>query len=276
MLITNLLLAGSVAYAGVRTVIQPKQPVVVPPKKSAQGAAVIVEPTTAPQSVINAFGGELTLAERRHLAVAATSFWLNVGGFFFAPLTFVSIPLTIYSTVPVLEAGCRSLYAEGRLKPSVINSILLVSTLATEHYFSAATIAWLHHTFRQVGRRLQNAGEQVKAEINGELGDLLRQALGEAPDTIWVVNSTSEGQTVELKVPFTEVKIGDIVVVNKGEFVPVEGVVTAGAAKLNLLLLNRSPTPVAVSVGDHVATAAFVMEGRLCVQVEQLRPSNAP
>lgn len=279
MYITNLLVAGGVAYAGVKTVVGQRMPAkVVRTGSTASGGDLKQAAATSSVEVATDEPMRLTLAERRHLAIAATSFWLTVGGLIWAPLTLASIPLTLYSTVPILEAGCRSLYVEGRLKPSVINSILLVSTLVTDHYLPAAAITWLHHTFRQLGQRAQVVGEQVTTEVNNELGDLLRQATGGAPRTVWVVNdmadedgTAAENSSVEMKVAFSDVKVGDIVVVNRGEFIPVEGVVTAGTAKVNLFLLTRSPTPVNVGVGDKVYTATFVVEGRIRVQVEKIQ-----
>ena len=271
MVITNLLVAGSVAYAGVKTIATqhalakanrtaPKEP---------RTTILNTTPTVQIEEARKLQDG-LTLAERRHRAVAATSFWLAIGGLLFPPLTVASVPLTIYSTIPVLEAGCRSLYAEGRLKPSVINSILLVSTLVSEHYLPAATIAWLHHTFRHLGRQAQTMGEQMTTDVSQELGDLVRQAMGGAPRTAWVIRDT-----VEVKVPFADVKVGDVIVVNRGEFIPVAGVITGGTAKVNLLLLTRSPTPVEVGIGDPVYAATFVIEGRVQVQVDKLPTADA-
>lgn len=263
MLITNLLVAGSVAYAGVRTVVTQQPPVKVP--RTVKESGLMTAPTVELADLPTDQEG-VTLAERRHRAVATTSFWLAVGGLLFPPLTVASVPLTIYSTIPILEAGCRSLYAEGRVKPSVVNSILLVSTLVSDHYLPAAAIAWLHHSFRLVGRRAQTVSEQMTSEVSNELSDLVRQAMGAPPRTAWVVRDT-----VEVKLPFDEVQVGDILVVNRGEFVPVEGVVTTGSAKVNLLLITRSANPVAVAAGDRVYPTTFVMEGRLHVQVEKLR-----
>lgn len=265
MLITNLLVAGSVAYAGVKTVVTHHAPVKAARSTVKDGAVIMNATPTVQIEDDRKVQDGLTLAERRQRAVAATSFWLAIGGLWFPPLTIASVPLTLYSTIPILEAGCRSLYSEGRLKPSVVNSILLVSTLVSEHYLPAATIAWLHHTFRHVGRQAQAVGEQMSTEASNELVELVRQAMGGAPRAVWVIRDT-----IEVKVPFSDVKVGDIIVVSRGEFIPVAGVVTGGAAKVNLLLLTRSPAPVAVSIGDMVYATTFVTEGRLLVRVEKL------
>lgn len=267
MLITNLLVAGGVAYAGVKTVVAHRQP--VPAQQTVKSNPLMKGPTVELVDLPGEQDG-VTLAERRHRAVATTSFWLAVGGLFFPALTVASVPLTVYSTIPIWEAGCRSLYAEGRVKPSVANSILLVGALVGDHYLPAATIAWLHHTFRLLGRRAQTVSEQITSEVSNELSDLVRQAMGAPPRTAWVIRDT-----VEVKLPFDEVQVGDTLVINRGEFVPVEGIVTTGAAKVNLLLLTRSANPVEIAAGDRVYPATFVMEGRLHVQVEKLRSTQS-
>lgn len=271
MLITNLLVAGSVAYAGVKTITTQHAMVKAARTANKEQSGTILNTTRTVQiEQERKLQDGIPLAERRHRAVAATSFCLAIGGLLFPPLTVASVPLTIYSTIPVLEAGCRSLYAEGRMKPSVINSILLVSTLVSEHYLPAATIAWLHHTFRQLGRQAQTMGEQMTTEVSQELSDLVRQAMGGVPRTAWVIRDT-----VEVKVPFSDVKVGDVIVVNRGEFIPVTGVVTGGSAKVNLLLITRSPTPHEVGIGDPVYATTFVIEGRVQVQVDKLPSADA-
>ena len=262
MLITNLLVAGSVAYAGVKTATgttqhQPNLPPSTDLSQAAQSEPVVT--TTNPTNLP-------TLAQRRQRALAATSMWLTVGGVFIPSLTLVSIPLTGYSAVPILEAGCRSLFREGRFKPSVLNSILIGSTLLSDHYFTAAAFAWLHHTFQQFGQQIQNKGQQVSNEINGEVGELLRQAMGGPPRTVWFVQDG-----IEVKVPFEQIKVGDVVVISRGEFIPVDGVVISGNATVNLLLLTRSPNPESVQIGDKVYTSTFVTEGRITIRVEEIR-----
>lgn len=262
MLITNLLVAGSVAYAGVKTATVPtqRQPNSISSTELSQATnsepvVTTTDPTNLP-----------TLAQRRQRALAATSMWLSVGGVFIPSLTLVSIPLTVYSAVPILEAGCRSLFREGRLKPSVINSILIGSTLLGDHYFTAAAFAWLHHAFQQVGQQIQSKGQQVSNEINGEVGELLRQAMGGPPRTVWLVQ---EG--IEVKVPFEQIKVGDVVVISRGEFIPVDGAVISGTATVNLLLITRSPNPETVQIGDKVYTNTFVTEGRINIRVDEIR-----
>lgn len=276
MIITDALVASGIAYAGIKTLWQSRKQT---PAKTTQAGMTNRNATDKPangtvttqvESLQMMLSG-VTLQDRRQLAMATTAFWLSIGGWFFPPLTLASVPLTIYTTVPVLEAAIEGLFLEGRIKPSLVNSILLVSTLLSEHYTAASAISWLHHSFRQIGRRLQSVGDHMSTEVNQEVGDWVRQAMGGAPREVWVVSNTGENNSVEMKIPFADLKIGDTLVISRGEFIPVDGVITVGEAKLNLLLLTRSTTPVTVGVGDKVYTTAFVLEGRIRIQVENIR-----
>jgi cation transport ATPase len=99
--------------------------------------------------------------------------------------------------------------------------------------------------------------------------------MGGSPQTVWVERSTgaepSMEQGIEMKIPFDELRTGDILVANRGEFIPVNGLVTSGEATLNLLLLTRSGTPMTVATGDRVYRGAFVTEGRLRITVDPLQ-----
>ncbi len=284
MLVTNLLVSGSVAYAGVKTLVDHHRTarsgqrendsayvINTPSNVRAANASQSPPKAKATMRTDDVASGEPTLQERRQRTAAATAMWLGIGGLFWSPLTIIGAPLTIYSSISIFESAGRSLYSEGRLRPSVINSILLVSTLVTENYLSAATISWLHHSFKQIGQRLQATGEQMATDIEGEFGDLLRQAAGGAPKMVWVVQEGTDGQGVEVKVPFTELKAGDILVANRGELIPVNGVVATGEATLNLLLLTHSSSPMTVCAGERVYKGAFVAEGSIRIQVDQIQ-----
>jgi cation transport ATPase len=279
MLITTLLVAGSAVYVGVKTAATSWR---CKPTQQAQHAQ------TSPSSVIavtvvgrtNAANGSINdtdddpgkaeerskarLSERRYRAVAATSVWLTLGGILFPPLTIMSIPLTVYSTVPILESGYRSLFGEGRIRPSVINSALIASTLLTDRYLPAAALTWLHHAVRHMSLQIQEVVDLAKSEVTSDLSDLASQVMGNSPRTVWKVN-----ENVEIQTPFAELQIGDVIVSSRGEFIPVEGIVTAGEATVSMVLRSGVSTPVPVVEGDRVYARSFVTEGRIRIKIEQ-------
>ena len=276
MFITNLLVAGSIAYIGLKSLPIGKQRWWQRGKQSdmawssgssttaAFESSAAEDPITEdPNACSEPTRAQFT--DQRHRAVASTAFWLAVGGYFFPPLTLVSVPFTILSTVPILEAGGRSLFKDGKLRPSVFNSALIVTCLVTERYVPAATLSWLHHTFRHMRQQIQDGIQQATSEINEDLVNLSAQALGNPPRNVWAVR-----ENIEVQTPYTQLEIGDIIVVSRGEFVPVDGVVKAGSGTINMVLRTGINMPLEVSEGERVYARSFVSEGRIRIQVEKL------
>lgn len=76
------------------------------------------------------------------------------------------------------------------------------------------------------------------------------------------------GENIE--VPLSEVRIGDLVVVNLGEQVPVDGVVFKGTATINQASLTGESIPVLREEGGAVLSATFVVSGNIIVRAERV------
>lgn len=110
------------------------------------------------------------------------------------------------------------------------------------HFESAATILALV----TVGKWLE---EKSKKKTGTEIEKLLKLA----PDTV-----TVECDGVRKTVPVKEVKVGDIVVVKQGEYVPVDGIITDGHGFVDKCAVTGESLPVEVTSGDAVTSAAIV------------------
>ena len=255
MFVTNVLVAGSVVFTGASYLVQHAR------QKTA--LARVASGQEAPDPPVVVVGDDRpALQTRQYSLLSAASLGFATGGLFFPALAYVSIPLTVYTTVPILDAGMRALFDERRLKPSVVTSVLLLSMLLTDRYLPAAALSWLHHTLREFGQRVEALIQQFQFEEGSKLLDLLRQLGGGTPQAVWLVTETGE-----VNVPFASVKIGDVLV----EVISVVGTVLSGQASLNLALLTQSNQLAEVGVGDSVPPMAVVQSGRITVRVDSLR-----
>lgn len=122
------------------------------------------------------------------------------------------------------------------------------------HFESAATILALV----TVGKWLE---EKSKKKTGTEIEKLLKLA----PDTV-----TVECDGVRKTVPVKEVKVGDIVVVKQGEYVPVDGIITDGHGFVDKCAVTGESLPVEVTSGDAVTSAAIVTNGVLKLRAERV------
>ncbi len=122
------------------------------------------------------------------------------------------------------------------------------------HFESAATILALV----TVGKFLE---EKSKAKTGSEIEKLLKLA----PDEVTV---EVDGQ--QKTVPVKEVKVGDIVVVKQGEYIPVDGKIIEGSSFVDKCAITGESLPVEVMEGDVVTSAALVKSGVIKLRAEKV------
>jgi Cu2+-exporting ATPase len=92
----------------------------------------------------------------------------------------------------------------------------------------------------------------------------LSHLFGEWPVQVWVVVGE-----VEMQIPRAALKVGDLLVLEAGQPVPVDGVVVHGAALLDQQRLTGEPQALEKKVGDTLLAGTILLEGRLRLRVEK-------
>ncbi|MCF8558042.1 MAG: heavy metal translocating P-type ATPase, partial [Candidatus Nanopelagicales bacterium] len=75
---------------------------------------------------------------------------------------------------------------------------------------------------------------------------------------------------VELRVPITDLRVGDLFVVRPGEQIATDGAVVEGASAVDASMVTGEPVPVEVTVEDAVVGATVNVSGRLVVQATRV------
>ena len=122
------------------------------------------------------------------------------------------------------------------------------------HFESAAMILALV----TVGKWLE---EKSKKKTGSEIEKLLKLA----PDTV-----TVEIDGMQKQISVKDVRVGDILVVKQGEYIPVDGVITDGSSFVDKCAVTGESLPVEVSTGDFVTTAAVVKSGVIKMRAERV------
>ena len=108
-------------------------------------------------------------------------------------------------------------------------------------------------------------GRYVEAKAKRNAGSALRALLDLGAREATVVR---DGQQV--RVPVSELKVGDELVVRPGEKIATDGVVIAGNSTVDSSLLTGESMPVEVSAGSDVAGATINLSGQLKVRATKV------
>ena len=92
---------------------------------------------------------------------------------------------------------------------------------------------------------------------------LLLNAFGKQPRYVWLYRDG-----VEVQISLDRLQKGDIIVVNTGEVVPVDGHVVEGMAMIDQHALTGESTPAEKGVGDRVFASTVMVAGKVYVSVE--------
>ena len=177
-------------------------------------------------------------------------------GFNAAPLI---MAFGLFTTWPAVKEVYRIAVDERRL--SILH---LLTGYSVAQWFSGTYWAAI------TGMLVTTVGSKVQLLTRIVTRHSLSHLFGEQPAQVWVV---VEG--VEMQVPFEQLRVGDILVLDAGQPVPVDGVVVQGAATLDQHRLTGESQPVDKTVGDTVLAATVVLGGRVQVRVEKAGQETA-
>ena len=261
LLIVNTLVISGIVYAGLNTYRKHRhrdQFSWLVEQSSSDNPDSVAEPETDPVHLEQTINRTFTLSS---LSLGLSMF----GVLIYYPLGLVSVPLTLYTAIPTFEAAFEALFQSGRKKMAVVSTFAITGTMLTNHFFMASLIDWVPHYFSYLGLWGRRFNQVLMAEMADNSRQFLFRLFGGPPESVWVL---VEG--LELEIPFAQLEVGDIIVLNEGEIIPVDGLIIAGQGALDLFILTGDNRPVEVKPNDHVVPLAVVRAGSLQVQVEKI------
>ena len=191
----------------------------------------------------------------RDFVISSISLGLATVGSFLAysPLIIASIVGLAYITLPIWQKGYHSLLNKRQINMFVLDSIALPSTFITGHYFIGAIAYWLYALSQKL---LSKTEDNSKKSLIG--------LFGEQPNFVWVLKDD-----VEIEVPFNTLQVGNVIVVNAGETVPVDGVIIRGIASLDQHILTGESQPSEKGKGELVFASTILLSGKIYIKVEK-------
>lgn len=196
---------------------------------------------------------EERLANRRlgigGLALATAA----VGQLFFAPLIGIAILLGLSTVWTVYYWAYLEWQRTRRLGALHLTCIYIA-------------VLWLggYATIGALGSFLVGIALKVKAINENQSRNNLVNIFQLQPSKVWIRN-----QGIEVEIPFAQLQIGNIVVLQAGQLVPVDGRVVAGSAMIDQHMLTGESQPVEKAIGDGVLAATLLISGKIDIQVEK-------
>jgi len=173
--------------------------------------------------------------------------------FFFPALAPLSFGLYLYTTFPYMRQVENTLTKKRKIDVDVFFFTADMITLSINQYFAAAFTTLLFHRGRHTVAKVKNQSE-----------NMLIKVFNQQSSTVWILKNN-----VEIEVPLEKIKVNDIIVVQTGEIVPVDGIVIEGMATIDQHTLTGESQPVEKEVGTHVFASTFLVAGRIYVKVEK-------
>jgi heavy metal translocating P-type ATPase len=172
-----------------------------------------------------------------------------LGGPLFTALSAMGV---LYLSRDVFRFLWRDFKAGRFLSLFLIGAIMLVGMIASGHLILAALAGLIGGFFVKIIEKTEdNSKKQLVNVFAGH------------PPRVWL-----EKDGVEIEVDFTQLKMGDIVIVNAGEIIPVDGHIQDGLATIDQHLLTGESQPVEKAAPDKVFAATLLLSGRIRIRVE--------
>ncbi len=156
----------------------------------------------------------------------------------------------LISGAPVIFNSFRKLLFQGNIRAGLLISIAVIACVAVGEFFAAGEVVFI----MAIGELLEDY--TVRRSKAG-----LKSLLDMRPATARV-----QRQGDYIVIDATEVLAGDIVRVNAGETIPVDGVVIEGTTSVDQALMTGESLPVDKAAGDEVYSATTNIHGSILVR----------
>jgi heavy metal translocating P-type ATPase len=196
---------------------------------------------------------EVVAKVKTHLrAATAVGSCIAIGTVF--PVAVVAVPgIVVWATMPVVRSAAEYWKKNGRPDVYTLSASRFGMLLASQSFFSlffGMLMRWAHGTLY-----LQTKDRSRR---------IISELFGKQAETAWLVTDSGE-----VNVPIGDLKVGDVVAVQAGDLLPVDGRVVSGAARVDQQMLTGEERPVELFPGEIAFAGTQLVSGRVFIKAER-------
>lgn len=178
-------------------------------------------------------------------------------------IQFVLVTAVIISCFNIWISGFKNLL---RLSPNMDSLIFIGTAVAYFYSFIISVLMFLgtkteaHLYYESAALILVfiSLGKYLEAITKGKTSEAIKKLIGLQPKEATIIKDNEE-----IKIPISEVKVGDIILVKPGEKISVDGIVIDGYSSVDEKAITGESIPVEKKKGDEVIGATINKTGVL-------------
>lgn len=167
-------------------------------------------------------------------------------------LTAASVAVLGYFSYRIFKEAAEAI-GEKKIKVDILDATVISLCVLFGQIAAAGLMLWILDVADEL---LQRTQDKSKLQISN--------IFGEQVSTAWLVVDGSEIET-----PVEKLNVGDIIVVNTGEQIPVDGTVVAGSAMVDQQSLTGESAPVDKQEDSDVFATTVLVAGKIQIAVKE-------
>ncbi len=132
-----------------------------------------------------------------------------------------------------------------------IGLAMTLGMILTNHLILAAFTGVIGGFFARIVNRLEEASHHQLINV-----------FGDQPEQVWILQDETE-----IQIAFQDLQAGDIVIVNPGEVIPIDGTIMRGEGQVDQHVLTGESQPAEKKLDEEVFAATLLLSGQLFIRV---------
>lgn len=248
-MLTGLFLAGGIVYSSIQAYKHRQQAEQEKTPQPASSNIVRKQPEETEETDI------ATVEEwsDRYFSLSTAGLGAAVAAIWIPPLGIAGAVTLAYLTIPIFRRSCQGIVKKRRVTADVVSLIIFPLLILSGYLVAAAFGYWLYYLgLKFLAKAKKNSAKQLTHIFNEQLG------------AVWI---QKDGYEIEIRID--ELRLSDIVVVQAGGMIPVDGVIVNGMAAVDQRMMTGESQPAEKESGDSVFACTVLLSGKIWVQAEK-------